>query len=49
MLGITKSGTKYRKRNKNIRDVDIVKKDPADERLAALGHNDEKSTTSENV
>lgn len=49
MLGITESDTKYRKRDKNIRDIDTVNQNLADERLAALGDENDVPITSGNV
>lgn len=49
MLRITESHTKYRKREKNVQDVDTVNKHIAGLRLPSLGTDDEIPTTSENV
>lgn len=49
MLGNTKSDIKYRKRNKNVRDVETFKKLLADAGIAALGTQHEVPTASENV
>lgn len=47
MIGITT--TTYPRPDKNVCDVDTVNKHPADENLAALGKQDKKRITSENV
>lgn len=48
MLGISDSDTKYRKRDKNVHNIDIVNEHLADTRLSALGDKEEVPITSEN-
>lgn len=49
MLGITELDRKYRKRDKNDRDVETVNKHLVNARLTSLGGQDEEHTTEENV
>lgn len=49
MLGITKSDTKYRKRDKYVCGIDTVKPHFTDARLEVLGDKDEVPISSENV
>ena len=49
MLGIVDSGTKYRKRDHNAKDVNLINKHLADAREAALKEEDETPVTASNL